>query len=166
MTAQEKVMSANDLARNIRKGETLFVLGLLVLVGVLFADSLGAPPRPMLLPKTVQFILLVLLSIQFFKLLLTKTVEKEKTEEERIAARKVKRKMIISFIGMLAVPFASYLIGFILSGCLYVLLTILFWGGSKVSHIIIAEVFLVGLMYGIFTMILDISFPVGILFGG
>jgi hypothetical protein len=144
MTAQEKVMSANDLARNIRKGETLFVLGLLVLVGVLFADSLGAPPRPMLLPKTVQ---------------------KEKTEEERIAARKVKRKMIISFIGMLAVPFASYLIGFILSGCLYVLLTILFWGGSKISHIIIAEVFLIALMYGVFTKILDISFPVGILFG-
>jgi hypothetical protein len=159
-------MSTHDLARNFRKGETLFVLVLLMLVGVLFVDSLSAPPRPMLLPKAVQFFLLVMLSIQFFKLLLTKTVEKEKTEEERIAARKMTRKMVISFIGMLAVPFASYLIGFILSGCLYVLLTILFWGGSKVSHIIIAEVFLVGLMYGIFTMILDISFPVGILFGG
>lgn len=159
-------MSTNDLTRNFRKGETLFVLGLLVLVGVLFADSLNAPPRPMLLPKAVQFFLLVMLSIQFFKLLLTKTVEKEKSEAERIAASKVTKKMIISFIGMMAVPLASYLIGFILSGCLYVLLTILFWGGSKISHIIIAEVFLVALMYGVFTMILDISFPLGILFGG
>ena len=142
------------------------MLGLLGLVGVLFVDSLNAPPRPMLLPKAVQFFLLVMLSIQFLKCLLAKTIEKEKTAEERIAARKVNRKMLISFIGMLSVPFASYVIGFILSGCLYVLLTILFWGGSKIIHIIIAEVFLVALMYGVFTRILDISFPVGILFGG
>ncbi len=159
-------MSANDISKNFRKGEALFVLGLLVLVGVLFYDSLSAPPRPMLLPKAVQFFLLVMLSIQFLKCLLAKTVEEERSEEELAAARKVKWKMVISFIGMLSIPFASYLIGFMLSGCLYVLLTILFWGGSKISHIIIAEVFLISLMYGVFTMIMDISFPVGILFGG
>jgi hypothetical protein len=74
--------------------------------------------------------------------------------------------MVITFAGMLLIPFASYVIGFTLTGCLYVLLTILYWGGSKIQHIIIAELFLLALIYFVFEGILGVSFPVGMLFGG
>ena len=159
-------MFARDLARNIRKGETLFPLGLFCFVAILFYDTLQAPPRPMLLPKAVQFIMLVMLAIQFLKCLLAKPAETERTEEERAAKRKVTIKLTVTFIGMMLIPFASYVIGFVLTGCLYVLLTILYWGGSKLRHIIIAEVCLLALIYGVFQGILDISFPAGMIFGG
>ena len=120
----------------------------------------------MLLPKAVQFIMLVMLAIQFLKCLLAKPAETERTEGERAAKRKVTIKLTVTFIGMMLIPFASYVIGFVLTGCLYVLLTILYWGGSKLRHIIIAEVCLLALIYGVFQGILDISFPAGMIFGG
>lgn len=159
-------MSAKDLAKNLRKGETLLPFGLFLMVSFIFYDSLQAPSRPMLLPKMVQSILLIMLAIQFLKCLLAKPADPGKTAAERAASRKMAIKMSVTFTGMLLIPFASYVIGFTLTGCLYVLLTILYWGGSKVRYILIAELFLLALIYFVFEGILDIRFPVGMLFEG
>ncbi len=159
-------MRAKDLARNIRKGETLFPLFLFVLVGVLLYDSLHAPPRPMLLPKAIQALLLVLLAVQIVRSLLAKNAGSEPAGEARRAVRKENLKMLVTFIGMMLIPFCVYLIGFLPTGCVYVALTVIFWGGKRIRDMIIAEAILVALIYGVFQRLLSISFPAGLLFGG
>ena len=159
-------MQERDIRANFLRGETLFPLFMILFIGVLFYDALQAPPRPMILPRSVQLIVLVLLFVQFFKSLLAKRPPVAKSAEEGAVEGKIKWKLFVTFVGMILIPFASYLIGYIPTCCIYVLLTILYWGGSKIHHIIIAEVLVVGLIYGVFVKILDVIFPVGWLFGG
>lgn len=159
-------MRVKDLPRNLRKGETLFPLFLFVVVGVLFYDSLQAPPRPMLLPRAVQFVLLVLLAFQTGRSLLAPSREVQATPEQHAAGRKESRKMLVTFIGMLLIPVAVHLVGFLLTGAVYVVLTIVFWGGRRIRDIVIAEAILLALLYGVFQRLLSIPLPAGILFGG
>ncbi len=159
-------MRAKDLARNIRKGETLFPLFLFLLVGVVFVNSLQAPPRPMLLPRAIQLLLLLLLAVQIARSLLAKSSGAEPSAQQRREARRADLKMVITFIVMLLIPLSVYLIGFLVTGCLYVAVTILYWGGRKIRDLVIAEAILVALIYGVFQRLLLISFPAGILFGG
>jgi hypothetical protein len=159
-------MSAAKLSKNLSKGETLFPIALFIIVGMFFYDSLNAPPRPMLLPRTVQFIVLALLAVQIVKTILAEPVGKNQTMEERTAARRERLKMLVTFAGMMLIPFLAILIGFLFTGCLYVLLTILYWGGSRIRDIVIAEAIVIALIYGVFEVLLQIPFPAGLLFGG
>ena len=159
-------MSYRDLAKNLRRGETIFPLVLFIIVGIFFFDSLQAPPRPMLLPKAVQFIVLALLAVQIVTTLLAKPDARGAGAEEKRAARRERLKMLVTFAGMMLIPFSAMLIGFLLTGCLYVLLTILYWGGSRIRDILLAEAIVIALIYGVFEKVLEIPFPPGLLFGG
>jgi hypothetical protein len=159
-------MSAREILKNLKRGETLFPIFLLVVVSIFFVDSMKSLPRPMFLPRMVQGFVLVMLTIQVVKCLLAKPTEDTRTDSEKTSARRESVKMLITFIGMVLIPIFAWLIGFLLTGCIYVLLTILYWGGSRKRDIIISEIIVIALIWGVFQNILMIDFPVGILLKG
>ncbi len=159
-------MSARGILRNLKRGETLFPIFLLIVVIIFFVDSMKSLPRPMFLPRMVQGFVLVMLAIQVLKCLMATPLEDTRTVGEKASARRESVKMLITFIGMALIPVFAWLIGFLLTGCIYVLLTILYWGGSRKRDIVISEIIVIALIWGVFQNILAIDFPVGILLKG
>jgi len=133
---------------------------------VLLNDSLNSPPRPRILPMTVQIIVLVFLLYQIIKKLLKPSRVQVQTERSESPANKEYKKMTATFLLLLISPCFTWLIGFVSTSFFLVLALGWFWGQRSLLNFALAEAFVVGLLYGVFQRVLDVPFPAGLLFGG
>jgi hypothetical protein len=146
--------------------ETVFLLVLALITGVLLNDSLHSPPRPRILPMTVQIIVLAFLLYQIIKKLLKPSEVQVETEHGQSPTNREDKKMLATFLTLLIFPCFTWLIGFVLASFFLVLALGWFWGQRSLLNFALAEALVIGLLYGVFQRVLDVPFPAGLLFGG
>ena len=147
--------------RKLLRPDILIPLAIAFGMAVLLKDTIGGPPRPLLLPRVVELgtlVLCIIVAIENF-------VKGMPADVKENPMFKEVGKLVLTFIGVLCFPLGTYLIGFLPTGMLLILVVFLAWGGEKKiwRHLIIGEALVVALIWGIMMTLLQYEYPKGVL---
>jgi hypothetical protein len=157
-------MEETTVWKRVWRAHVLVPFVMAIGLGMLLNDSYHAPPRPMLLPRSIQIgtlILCVILAIKnFIKLPVVPDSAKDPQKVKEM------KKLIITFIGILSFPFWTYFLGFVVTSLILVFGVFMTWGREKKvwRHLIIGEALIVILVWGIMIWFFRFEYPQGLLF--
>ncbi len=91
---------------------------------------------------------------------------KESTQDQASAKRAPSTTLIVTAFALIIYPLSVWLIGFYFATAIFLPVAMRLLGVERPLHILAATVFLLGLMLVIFTVILHLQLPLGVLWGG